>query len=345
MKFVISSSNLKRSVSLLNSVSRFTKVITCSELSTVSSGYQYNASKPLSSKEYEKLWDEQDTKLHKSFSQEEFNFIIQHLYNFSIHIYRGYFSSRAINNSVYYNISKEILNPTKLPKTLQTSILTKFKTSSENWSIIFDNIPKLVKILEDEKSITHSDNQILLLRRNKENYINTLHLEMFTGFSRLQSDLNQNETRFFTELNSENFDLNLLKLYADLISTYYHYSTTKYPELKRTGLVLKNMIRVNHQYVDVFLLVNKKSLKKIDASIEPYLKIANTFTRQYMSQFGGLDLIHEDALIDFFQMFSYDETLWLKSSKWLLETNRENLYKSLESMLVHALIGIFINFI
>lgn len=347
MKVVICVPNVKFSKKLLYSPGRlskqlcevFNKYLSCSASLSGHQDVETTSSIELSVQHYEKLWQEQDLKLQNNFTRDEFKFVIKNLFSFSKAVSRTINFDHTITKSVY-SISKQLIHPATREES-QINLVEKLKASSENWSVIFNNLWPVVSLVTSEFNEPTSNKQTMRKQIDRETLINSFYAHMFTGFSQLQSDSTMTKIELFSDLNDEMIDLEKLKLNSELLLTYIEYLRQRKPDILNSQASLRHAIRVCLLYVDFYLLINKKTLKKVDSKIEPFLRSAITMTRQLMTQFNGLDSIHHESQSEFFRFFSFDELLWLKSSEWLKKTIKIDMISSFENLFTSALRGKF----
>ena len=142
-----------------------------------------------------------------------------------------------------------------------------------------------------------------------------------------------------TDLNADIIDLERFQLNSDLVSALYEYSRLNKPQLAKSLSILRPVIRVHLLYLDLYLLVNKKTLRSSDDRIEAYQNRIGKLVRLIMSNYENLDSIHEQLIDEYFWYFSFDHRLWFNSSQWILQSSKANIAKSFEKLYSPALRG------
>lgn len=297
----------------------------------------------LTPQQFEHLWRDQDARIRTDFNEDEFRLVVDNLHALSLRIRRSLNIETMITRAIYSNICQSILSPKTdgdTPTPSKLSLIEKLKTTSDNWSIIFDNVGRVMSLVTD-LPLPANRRGSLRTPVSLDLVLNSLYVDIYRGLSTLQSTHVPAQLTLFAELNADLIDLDSLKLNAQLLASYFEYSTRVRPELKQSGAVLRPAIRTYLLYIDFYLLVHKKTLKSdpVDASIEPFLNSTRTLTRLLISQFNGMDSIHEDNLNEFFRFFSFDETLWAKSARWLIQHSRTSVSTSVEGAFTPALRG------
>lgn len=146
--------------------------------------------------DYEKLWLEQDSKMRTNFSQDEFKFVIGSLYNLVrfIKTASGH-NQKILHASILKNIAKRFLYPDEETEgeaatsaAVNASLLSKLKQpSGENWSIVFDNIPRVISLVDEVDKVNLWDPRAIRKPFTQEEILRGMHVDLFDTFSEVQS--------------------------------------------------------------------------------------------------------------------------------------------------------------
>lgn len=146
--------------------------------------------------DFEKLWLEQDAKMRTNFSQDEFKFVIGSLYNLVrfIKTASGH-NQKILHASILKNIAKRFLYPEEETEgeaatsaAVNASLLSKLKQSSgENWSIVFDNIPRVISLVDEVDKVNLWDPRAVRKPFTQEEILRGMHVDLFDTFSEVQS--------------------------------------------------------------------------------------------------------------------------------------------------------------
>ena len=134
--------------------------------------------------------------MRTNFSQDEFKFVIGSLYNLVrfIKTASGH-NQKILHASILKNIAKRFLYPEEETEgeaatsaAVNASLLSKLKQpSGENWSIVFDNIPRVISLVDEVDKVNLWDPRAVRKPFTQEEILRGMHVDLFDTFSEVQS--------------------------------------------------------------------------------------------------------------------------------------------------------------
>lgn len=264
--------------------------------------------------DYEQLWSLTKPKLELNNSKIEFNDfkqIIQYL-----NVVVDYWKHKEVsfkNKPIRYLVNN-------LFSDSNTLISKNFSENHANWSILYDNLPRVSQLIDNKPEI------ISKLNLNINSLFN---LYLFESILKLQSD-HQINSEEINEASQVKIDLKKLKFYSDLSESLYEYLnkcqvTTEEVE---TFLYIKTVLL----YIESYLLINKSSINyllenkdKTNSFIVERLQKINSLLEILMKNYKNFDSIQEFKQNDFLRSFCFIESKWLYTAQWLLNTDKSEL--------------------
>lgn len=216
-------------------------------------------------------------------------------------------------------------------------ICEKFTSNCSNWSSLYENIGK-ISYLIDQKDTVKSKLNV---------YLNDiLDFYLFEHLYRLQ------ENESFTNQDIKKFsltktDFERLKFKTDLGFSLFNYlKQSERLKKKQDENLSFFLVKTGLIFIENFLSMNKSSIKYLEknadqknSEILTYLFKIEKHIENLMKNYENFDTIPEFKKSDFFKFFSFYESKWLNSAKWLLNTELNELNVQHYNLFIYAVKG------
>ena len=285
----------------------------------------------LKENDYEELW--QNTKPFLKIKENRINFTEFKIIIDNVHVLidfwkfaEGNFKNKPIRTfleSTFYDSNNNLGQ--------------KFTSNSTNWSTLYENIEK-ISYLIDKNDIVKSRLNVYLK--------DTLELYLFEHLHRLQ-DNESFTNEDIKEFSLSKTDFDRLKFNTDLSFSLFNYlKDSERINKKQNENLSFFVVKIGLIFIEKFLLMNKSSIKYLEKNADKknneilsYLFNIENYIENLMKNYKNFDSIPDFKKGDFFKIFSFYESKWLNSAKWLLNTNLNELNIHHYNLFIYAAKG------